>query len=200
LALDQQQNTHSFNADLGGWVPKSPGGQFVPMDGAPKNQKLTESEAKSTLYLSQMREASKVLDSANVSPATIAMTGNPYTNWAAGEKSQVAGQAQRQWAEAYLRAKTGAAATAGEVENNIRTFFPVIGDSDAAIKRKAEARMAAEQGMEIPSGRGAQQVEKRQAPEALPNLPPAAQHKGRTIRDTETGRVLRSDGMTWREQ
>ncbi len=34
----------------------------------------------------------------------------------------------------------------------------------------------------------------------MPNLPPAAQHKGRTIRDTETGRVLRSDGMTWREQ
>jgi hypothetical protein len=36
-------------------------------------------------------------------------------------------------------------------------------------------------------------------PQALPDLPPATQHKGRTIRDTQTGKLLRSDGMIWKE-
>ncbi len=34
---------------------------------------------------------------------------------------------------------------------------------------------------------------------AMPTLPPAQQHKGRTIRDTATGKMLKSNGMTWVE-
>ena len=30
-------------------------------------------------------------------------------------------------------------------------------------------------------------------------MPPAVQHKGKTIRDTATGKTLRSDGLTWKE-
>lgn len=156
LELDKGQNAYTFNAELGGYVPKNPGGQFVPLEGAGKSPKLTESEGKNTLYLSQMREASSALAGAKgASPMSVAMTDSPYTNWMVGDDSQRAAQAQRQWSEAYLRAKTGAAATAGEVENNIRTFFPVVGDSEATIKRKSEARAQAEKDMEIPAGRGA---------------------------------------------
>ena len=36
-------------------------------------------------------------------------------------------------------------------------------------------------------------------PDAMPTLPPAQQHKGRTIRDTATGKMLKSNGMTWVE-
>lgn len=158
LELDKGQNAYTFNAELGGYVPKTPGGKFVPLDSSPKPLKLTESEAKNSLYLSQMREASAALDGLKVGPVGVAMTSTPYTNWMAGDDSQKAGQAQRQWAEAYLRAKTGAAATAGEVDNNVRTFFPVVGDSDATVKRKAEARKAAELGMELPAGRGADKL------------------------------------------
>lgn len=158
LAMDRGQNAYTFNADLGGYVPKAPGGQFIPLENPPKSLKLTESEAKNSLYLGQMREASAALEGLNVGPVGVAMTSTPYTNWMVGDASQRAGQAQRQWAEAYLRAKTGAAATAGEVDNNVRTFFPVVGDSEATIKRKAEARKAAEMGMELPAGRGAEKI------------------------------------------
>lgn len=126
------------------------------------NGKLTEAEGKNTLYLSQMRDASNTLDTLEkASPVMVAATGSPYTNWMAGKNAQKVGQTQRQWAEAYLRAKTGAAATAGEVDNNIRTFFPVVGDDDETIAQKAAARKQAENDMEIPAGRGADRAVKR---------------------------------------
>lgn len=202
LALDRQNaagNGYTFNADLGGYVPKAPGGQFVPLQGGPAagTAKLTESEGKNTLYLSQMRDASNTLDALEkggkaISPALVAATGSPYTNFMAGKTAQQAGQTQRQWAEAYLRAKTGAAATSGEVDNNIRTFFPVVGDDEATIAQKRAARNQAEQDMTIPAGRGAERAVARKTPEvssqdkqamdwanANPNDPRAAQIKQR---------------------
>jgi hypothetical protein len=53
-------------------------------------------------------------------------------------------QAQRQWAESYLRIKTGAAATAQEVINNIKTFFPQPGDDAATVEQKRQMRQQAE--------------------------------------------------------
>lgn len=122
---------------------------------------LTESEGKNTLYLSQMVDAEDALKNVpgTVSPIAVAATNTPYANWAVPADAQKAAQSQRQWAEAYLRAKTGAAATQGEVDNNIRTFFPVVGDSDEVIQRKAEARAQAMEDMRIPAGRGAARVE-----------------------------------------
>lgn len=154
----QAGNGYTFNAEMGGYVPKKPGGQFVPLSGTPNNPKLTESEAKNSLYLGQMREASNVFDRTPSSPVSVAMTDSTYANWAAPKDAQIAGQAQRQWAESYLRAKTGAAATTQEVEGNIRTFFPVVGDSKEVVRRKAEARAAAERDMEVVAGRGASRV------------------------------------------
>jgi hypothetical protein len=154
-----------WNSELGGFVDPRTRVVMPALDqqGNPlanKGGKLTESESKSTLYLSQMRDASKVLGQIGdaTSPMLVAATGNPYTNWIAGETPQKVGQAQRQWAEAYLREKTGAAATAGEVENNIRTFFPVVGDSPGTIEQKRKARAEAESAMIIPAGRGASRI------------------------------------------
>ena len=154
-----------WNSELGGFVDPKTRVVMPAIDqqGNPivnKGGKLTEAEGKSTLYLSQMREATKVLNGLgeNASPLMVAATGSPYTNWMAGDNSQKAGQSQRQWAEAYLREKTGAAATAGEVENNIKTFFPVVGDSPAVIAQKKVARADAEKAMEIPAGRGAARI------------------------------------------
>lgn len=36
--------------------------------------------------------------------------------------------------------------------------------------------------------------------DAMPSLPPAQQHKGRVIRDTVTGKTLKSNGMSWVEE
>jgi hypothetical protein len=49
-----------------------------------------------------------------------------------------------------------------------------------------------------PGGGYAQQQPEPRKP-AVSELPPASRHKGRTVRDTQTGRTLRSDGMTWKE-
>ena len=218
LAMDKANsgdNGYTFNAQLGGYVPKTPGGQFVPLGGVPAGgQKLTESEAKHSLYLGQMREASAELagpKARGAGPVGVAMTGSPITNWAAPEAAQIAGQAQRQWAEAYLRAKTGAAATAGEVENNIRTYFPVVGDDAATVKRKNIARAAAERDMELPAGRGVGRVGGAQgswdAPPAASGgvqrefsmLPNAAQFDGKRMRAPD-GTVYRSRNGQWAKE
>ena len=218
LAMDKANsgdNGYTFNAQLGGYVPKTPGGQFVPLGGVPAGgQKLTESEAKHSLYLGQMREASAELagpKARGAGPVGVAMTGSPITNWAAPEAAQIAGQAQRQWAESYLRAKTGAAATAGEVENNIRTYFPVVGDDAATVKRKNIARAAAERDMELPAGRGVGRVGGAQgswdAPPAASGgvqrefsmLPNAAQFDGKRMRAPD-GTVYRSRNGQWAKE
>lgn len=165
LARERLAFDKSGGADGGQKAPAGyrwkPDGSMEAIPGGPAaGNKLTESEGKSTLYLSQMREATKALKGIGdeVSPMMISATGSPFTNWMASGTQQKAGQAQRQWAEAYLREKTGAAATAGEVENNIKTFFPVFGDSAAVIAQKKGARADAEKAMEIPAGRGATRI------------------------------------------
>lgn len=156
---EEYRNRYKFDPDIGGYVPTTPGSPIIPVPGVKPNPKLTESEGKNTLYLSQMRDASNTLSTLEeASPAMVAATGNAYTNWIAGKNAQKVGQTQRQWAEAYLRAKTGAAATAGEVDNNIRTFFPVVGDDPETIAQKKAARAQAERDMEIPAGRGAERA------------------------------------------
>lgn len=208
LNFDQTQNGGQGKAPAGyKWNADGTALEAIP-GGPAAGSKLTESEGKSTLYLSQMRDATKAINTLgdNVSPMMVAATGSPYTNWLAGENSQKAGQAQRQWAEAFLREKTGAAATAGEVENNIRTFFPVVGDSPEVVAQKKSARENAEKTMEIPAGRGASRIPagEQPAPAAKnPNLVndlPKNAKVGARARDTTTGQIMRFDGMKWKPE
>jgi hypothetical protein len=153
--------------------PKSPTGQ--PMPKIPQN--LTEGEGKASIYLSQMKDASRTLSELpDVSPVKVGATGSTWTNWMAPAEAQQAAQAQRQWAESFLRAKTGAAATQQEVDGNIRTFFPVVGDTPEVIKSKADARAQAEQDMTLPAGRGADRIKPAGPSGNLTNSsnPPAA--------------------------
>ena len=161
-------NTYRVDRGTGQATPVTmPGGAQFQDGGA---SKLTESEGKNTLYLSQMLDASNTFDKIGdkVSPVRVALTNSPYTNAFAGDLGQQVAQTQRQWAESYLRAKTGAAATAGEIENNIRTFFPVVGDTEAVIKQKSEARRQTERDMRIPAGRGADKAGSRSMAQQAP--------------------------------
>lgn len=166
LEMDRGQGQYQFNADLGGYVPKAPGGQFVPLAGAPNAgaPKLTEGEAKAGLYLGQMRSATDTLgqlDKRGVTarPELVALAGSTIGNYLAPKEAQQIAQVRNQWSEAYLRAKTGAAATQGEVDLNNRTFFPQPGDSQAVIEQKAQARIQAEMDMQMPAGRAAQRTQ-----------------------------------------
>jgi hypothetical protein len=81
-------------------------------------------------------------------------------------------QAQDQWSEAYLRFKTGAAATEPEVTRNNRTFFPVFGDKPDQIAQKALAREQAERDIGIVAGRGANLGAQSITPTAKPEVKP----------------------------
>lgn len=124
---------------------------------------LTESQAKATAFQSQMIGAEnniKQLESKGFNPASLQsqaalkVAGSPL-NIAASPETQQYKQAQEQWAEAYLRFKTGAAATESEVQRNIKTFFPQFGDKPEQIRQKAESRAQAEKDIGFAAGMGA---------------------------------------------
>lgn len=156
--------------------PSKTGGAPAVIPGfRPEGKPATESQAKANAFSSQMRSASgefERLQSEGFNPTAVssqvstALAGTPLTALA-DPKAQQANQAQQQWAEAYLRFKTGAAATEGEVVRNMRTFFPQIGDSKEVIAQKARMRKQAEADV---AGAGKQSPQAEQ-PQAQPSKP-----------------------------
>jgi hypothetical protein len=156
--LETDNGPMLINTRTGQAQPIMAGGQAV-AGGKP----LTESQAKATAFQSQMIGAEnniKQLEAKGFNPASLQsqaalkVAGSPL-NIAASPETQQYKQAQEQWAEAYLRFKTGAAATEGEVQRNIKTFFPQFGDKPAQIAQKADARRQAEQDIGFAAGMGA---------------------------------------------
>ena len=124
---------------------------------------LTEAQGKASAFQSQMVSASNAVNTLEAqgfdptsfrSQTAVRLAGgvaNPVIPVAAQQYKQ----AQDQWSEAYLRFKTGAAATEQEVQRNNKTFFPVFGDKPEQIAQKAAAREQAERDIGIAAGRGA---------------------------------------------
>jgi hypothetical protein len=151
-------------------------GAIVP----PRNvgDKLTETEAKGTLFWRQMSSAEDAartiagpqFDVANLgSQIGIRMAQSDMTNWLAPENAQKYQQASEQWAEAYLRLKTGAATNADEIKRNARAYFPQPGDSPGTIIQKNQMRARAIQDVSIIAGRG---TDKQPAAATPPGAPP----------------------------
>ena len=124
---------------------------------------LTESQGKASAFQSQMVSANNVvknLEAQGFNPTSFASQtavrlAGGVANPVIPVTAQQYKQAQDQWSEAYLRFKTGAAATEQEVQRNNRTFFPVLGDKPDQIAQKAAAREQAERDIGIAAGRGA---------------------------------------------
>jgi hypothetical protein len=124
---------------------------------------LTEAQGKASAFQSQMVSASNAvntLEAGGFDPTSFKSqtavrlaggTANPLVPVTAQQYKQ----AQDQWSEAYLRFKTGAAATEQEVIRNNRTYFPVFGDKPDQIAQKAMMREQAERDVGIAAGRGA---------------------------------------------
>jgi hypothetical protein len=146
------------------YVPKVPGYPIRDISGKPiagniqlkeKDAKpATESQAKAATFYSQMTSASDELrklqqegfdPSSPISQTAVTLAGTPLRG-IAGQQAQRAKQIQEQWAEAFLRIKTGAAAQKQEVKLNVETFFPKFGETDPQIiAQKERARAQAEQ-------------------------------------------------------
>jgi hypothetical protein len=124
---------------------------------------LTESQGKASAFQSQMVSASNAVntlekqgfDPTSFKSQTAVRLAGGVANPVIPVAAQQYKQAQDQWSEAYLRFKTGAAATEPEVIRNNRTFFPIFGDKPEQIAQKAAAREQAERDIGIAAGRGA---------------------------------------------
>jgi hypothetical protein len=145
------------------WQPDKAGGppNIVPGVKPPqKDSALTESQAKAATYMSQMKSAEKELAGVPIDPTKlwsqvdVSLAGG-LTNVAASPSAQRARQAQEQWSEAFLRFKTGAAATKDEVLLNVRTFFPQPGDKPEVIDQKKRMRQQAAQDIAFAAGQKA---------------------------------------------
>jgi hypothetical protein len=146
---------------------------------------LTESQGKASAFQSQMVSASNAVntlegqgfDPTSLKSQTAVRLAGGVTNPLIPVAAQQYKQAQDQWSEAYLRFKTGAAATEPEVVRNNRTFFPVFGDKPEQIAQKAAAREQAQRDIGIAAGRGAnlgaqaigQQPKQPSTPTGLPS-------------------------------
>lgn len=163
--IDEQGKPVFFQPAKGGGPPAIMQG-VQPPPRAP--EKLTEAEAKAAAYASQMAAARREMASVGYEPNTllkqaqVGIAGTPARGLAP-ESAQRVRQSQEQWAEAYLRFKTGAAATEAEVVRNVRTFFPVPGDSPGVIAQKARMREQAEQDVRLVAGRAGAQPRDQQA-------------------------------------
>jgi hypothetical protein len=160
------QNYEAAQQDVNGnwiFVPKVPGLPIKDLQGnivtnpqiKPKADKAaTESQAKAATFFSQMTNASNELrklqqegfdPSSPLAQTAVNLAGTPLRGLA-GQQAQRAKQIQEQWAESFLRIKTGAAATKDEVRKNVETFFPRFGETDPSIiAQKERARAQAEQ-------------------------------------------------------
>lgn len=78
--------------------------------------------------------------------------GTSVEGFVLGEDDQQVLQAQRDWARAKLRKESGAVIGPQEMADEIRTYFPQPGDSEAVIKQKAEARKQAASQMRTAAG------------------------------------------------
>jgi hypothetical protein len=147
--IDASGNPVFFQPSKNGGAPSIVAG----VKPTPVAQKApTEGQAKAATFHSQMTSASKELanlESEGYDPSSLssqfgATFATGSTNPLTSGKSQRARQAQNQWAESFLRVKTGAAATKDEVTSNVETFFPKIGDTPDVIEQKSRMRAQAE--------------------------------------------------------
>lgn len=131
----------------------------------PKNRLATpptEGERTAANYHGRMQEAEKLIG--DYKPATgdyIAalnmMEGGPLRSGAANVMMSPDGQkfyqAAADWVRAKLRKESGAVISPEEMAQEIKTYFPMPGDSDAVIQQKKRARDQATKGMREMGGR-----------------------------------------------
>jgi hypothetical protein len=148
--VDASGNQVFFQPAKGGGQPS-----IVPGITPPKSDKpLTEAQAKAATFASQMAAAERELggvkfDQTKLAPQLEVGLAAGAGNLLVGQEAQRVRQAQEQWAESYLRFKTGAATTRDEVNRNIRTFFPQPGDGPQVVEQKSRMRAQAQQDLEI---------------------------------------------------
>lgn len=151
-------------------------GTLSPIKGGPAdstqqndNKPPTEGERVAGNYYGRMKEAETLLE--GYTPSTIdymaarkVMNGGPVTGSLANSmlspKAQSFYQAASDWVRAKLRKESGAVIAPEEMEQEIKTYFPMPGDSKEVIEQKKKARDQATTGMRNMGGRASGDYDK----------------------------------------
>jgi hypothetical protein len=158
-----------FQPAKGGGAPAViPGVSPLPREEKP----TTEGEKNASGFATRMQEAEKLLSgdvNANL-PGISVQSQKPSVlesgvgffsetgaNFLRKPERQMGLQAQRDWVRAKLRKESGATIGDQEMQKEIETYFPQIGDSPQVIKQKSDARQIAIQGMINSAGRAAKE-------------------------------------------
>jgi hypothetical protein len=143
-------------------------GQATPImgsDGKPLqgNSQGSEVERVAAGYATRMTAAEQILGglttkvqrpgAAEAAAGEVPLIGNVIANELRGDERQRALQAQQDWVRAKLRKESGAVIGPKEMEDEIKTYFPQIGDKAPVIAQKADARKIAIDAMAQAGGR-----------------------------------------------
>jgi hypothetical protein len=110
-------------------------------------------------YAKRMVAAEKLLDQTTdqkpgVMESITGLAGETAANMNRSPDRQKSLQAQRDWVRAKLRKESGASIGDAEMQNELYTYFPQIGDSDDVVAQKKQARDEAVNGLIEASGGG----------------------------------------------
>ena len=154
-----------YNADVGGYIPKQlTAGQMptvVPLPGGQPGKPPTEFQSRNAQYAAMMKEAENILtpiESTGAPNVRTAVAGALPFVGAVAERGMMSKdqqryrQAQETWVRAKLRLESGAAIGKDEMEREIATFFPMVGDTPPVIAQKRAMRQQAIAGMSGAAG------------------------------------------------
>ena len=169
------------------FVPKTPGGQALPIMG-PGGQPLrgagsapTEGQSNAAGFAQRMELAEGILG--RLPPGSQPGAGTriaeavPFVGGALARSGQSPAtqqydQAAQDWIRAKLRKESGAAIGVDEMKQEYATYFPMVGDTPEKIAQKAEARRVVTLGMGKSAGRAYQPYVPPEAPAAAPAAAP----------------------------
>lgn len=135
------------------------GKAMTPQGMQPKDK--TGEQAKAAGFLSRMTEAEKILSdpSANDMPSypeaigsSVPFIGGTLGNMARDPNRQKYYNAKEEWVRAKLRKESGAVIGKDEMDAEIKTYFPVLGDSPELIAQKSMLRRQAMDSINMESG------------------------------------------------
>lgn len=188
----------------GDLVQTANGWEFVPKGQIPKGAPVVKKpeapsgeESSSAGYAFRMGEANKILTDFESNKkglpsyipsmaSGVPLVGDYLENVTQNEDQQLYRNAALAWIRAKLRDESGATIQDVESSNEYKTYFPVMGDTEAKIKQKAKLREIAEAEMMLKAGKASTKLEETRKNYNAKN-PPAKNAQGWTLHTDKYG-------------
>ena len=188
-------NTDGSRTEIGKYNPPAPKAEKTPVVKKPESPSGEESS--SAGYAFRMGEANKIITDfesnkkglptyAPSIASGVPVIGDYLENVTQNEDQQLYRNAALAWVRAKLRDESGATIHDIESSNEYKTYFPVMGDTEAKIKQKAKLREIAEAEMMLKAGKASTKLEETRKNYNAKN-PPAKNAQGWTLHTDKYG-------------